>query len=111
MRVIWLTIQFIFGLAVFLAALAEIASFIIEHKSFWWQIIENILSILGPANPPVAELPIGENATAPGECIRYEKRIVDLHCEDKGDPLERYLCKITIPPAERICVEYAPPGG
>ena len=107
MRIIWLTVQFIFGGMIFLGAAAEVASHVLDHGSFWVDTVRNVRSLLEPANPPETTT---ETSSIKGQCLRYEKRVVDMRCEDMDDPSERFLCKITIPPAEPVCVEWAPPG-
>lgn len=107
MKIIWYLIQSVFGVVIFLGAAAEVTSHLLDHGSFWVETIHNVRSLLEPANPSE---PIADNASPQGQCLRYEKRIIDLHCDEMSDPSERYLCKITIPPAERVCVEFAPPG-
>ena len=107
MKIIWLTAQLVFGVVIFLGAAAEVASHVLEHGSFWARTYANVRSLIEPANPSTLAV---DETSARGPCLRYEKRVVDMNCEEMDDPSERFLCKITIPPAERVCVEYAPPG-
>ncbi len=99
--------QMIFATVLFLAASAEIASHMLDHGPFWWQNIQNVMTWF--AKPDPAKI-TAHDSSGRGACIRYDKRRVDLRCDEKEDPGDRYLCKITIPPAERVCVEYAPPS-
>ena len=89
-------------IVLFLATLTELATFGIDYGNIVLESLRNIAARL--ALPElIAQSPTPPEA--PKQCARYETRISNLHCENEEEPRKRFLCQITIPPAELVCVE------
>ena len=108
-RAFVVTFQVVVGAVFFFGAAAELTSLLLNHGSFVMENVRNLTAIIATNSdsPPdeVAKAPAP--ATGPN-CLRFEKKLVDLRCEEKENPADRMLCKITVPPTESVCVEYEP---
>jgi len=108
-RALVVTFQVVVGAVFFFGAAAEFTSLLLNHGSFVMENVRNLTAIIATNSdsPPdeVAKAPAP--ATGPN-CLRFEKKLVDLRCEEKENPADRMLCKITVPPTESVCVEYEP---
>ena len=83
------------GLVAFLAGIAAILSFVLDHPDWWRKNIENLAAHIAPAPaPPSAGTP---------KCAVYEKRVENPHCDQKSNPMERLLCRVTVPPVTLVC--------
>ena len=96
-RVTAFLIQLAIGIILFLAAVAQVASFGIDHGNVVFKSLINLLGRLAP--PPIVYQP-----PPPKQCSRYETRLKDLRCQEKP-PRERFLCTVTARPVEHICVD------
>ena len=95
-------IKYTVMIILFLATLAQLATFGIDHGNIVWQSLINIAARL--ALPElIAQSPTPPEA--PKQCERIETRITNLHCEKEEEPRKRFLCQATVPPAELVCVE------
>lgn len=107
-RALVVTFQVVVGAVFFFGAAAELTSLLLNHGSFVMENVRNLTAIIATNSdsPPdeVAKAP----APAGPNCVRFEKKLVDLRCEEKENPADRMLCKITVPPTESVCVEYEP---
>jgi hypothetical protein len=101
-------VQFLIGVILVLGAAAEVASLTLDHGSFVLRNVKNIVSIFGPDEPtePVGTTP-ETSLTTDARCIRYDKRVIDLRCDERTHPLDKALCQVTFPPTELVCVEYS----
>lgn len=108
-RALIVTFQLVVGAVFFFGAAAELTSLLLNHGSFVMENVRNLTAIIAqnsdsPPPDEVAKAP----APAGPNCVRFEKKLTDLRCEEKENPADRLLCKITVPPTESVCVEYEP---
>jgi hypothetical protein len=113
-KVLSLTLQILVGTIFFLGAAAEITSLVLSQGSIIMENIRNLAAIVANSNIPPLDHAAKPSASAAAKssaspnCARFEKKLADLHCEDRQNPADRMLCKITVPPTELVCVEYQP---
>jgi hypothetical protein len=101
-RIISVLIQSAIVVVLFLAAVAEIASFGLNYGNV---VIDSVRNIAGRiASLEIIYQPTQKDAP-PQQCSRHETRVTDLHCQDETEPRKRFLCQVTIPPVEVVCVE------
>ncbi len=83
------------GLVAFLACVAAILTFVLDHPDWWRNNIENLAAYIAPVPaPPAAATP---------KCAVYEKRVENPHCDRKADPLEQLLCRVSVPQVTLVC--------
>ena len=101
-RVVSVVVQAAIVVILFLAAVAEIASFGLNYGNV---VVDSLRNIAGRfALLEVIYQPTQKDAP-PKQCSRSETRVTDLHCQDEQEPRKRFLCQVTIPPVEVVCVE------
>lgn len=76
-----------------LAGVAEILSFALQHPNVFTTNLQNIAGYF--ASPPANN----------SKCERYDTHFEPVDCDAKKSPSERLLCKVTVPPVKKICVE------
>ena len=99
-------LQFAIDVVLFLGAAAEITSLALNHGSFLMENIKNVAALFQRVE--VTATTQEPQPQAAPQCLRSEKRLVDLRCGEKPNPADRILCKVTVPPTEIICVEHEP---
>ena len=102
LRAISYLLQITIGVILVLAAFAEVASFGLNYGNI---VIDSLRNIVGRFALPELISQSPEINTPSKKCVRYETRVTDLRCQDETNPRQRFLCQITVPPAELICVE------
>jgi hypothetical protein len=113
-KVLSVTFQVIVGTIFFLGAAAEVTSLVLSQGSLVMENIRNLAAIVANSDIPKADTTAKPSASADAKpsaspnCVRFEKKLTDLHCEEKQSPADRMLCKITVPPTELVCAEYEP---
>ena len=113
-KVLSVTFQVVVGTIFFLGAAAEITSLVLSQGSIVMENIRNLAAIVANSDIPQADTAtkpsasVGAKPSASPNCVRFEKKLTDLHCEERQSPADRMLCKITVPPTELVCVEYEP---
>ena len=95
-------LQICIGVILVLAAFAEVASFGLNYGNI---VIDSIINIAGRIGLPEIISQSTEINPPTKKCVRYETKITDLRCQDETNPRKRFLCEITVPPAEIVCVE------
>jgi len=81
--------QVVIGIVAFLSALAQIATFITNSPNVVLESIRNVFS---------------KSAAAP-RCARYDYQRRDGECDKMLELSQRLLCRITIQPLEKVCVD------
>jgi hypothetical protein len=113
-KVLSVTFQVVVGTIFFLGAAAEVTSLVLSQGSLVMENFKNLAAIVASSDIPKADTAAKPSASADAKpsaspnCVRFEKKLTDLHCEEKQSPADRMLCKITVPPTELVCVEYEP---
>ena len=85
----------VFGIAVFLAAVAEIITFLTNSPNV---VVESIINAFKP-------IPAQQPTPAP-QCARYDYQRRDGECDKLEELSHQLLCRITIQPLEKVCVEF-----
>jgi hypothetical protein len=80
----------VIGLIVVLASIAEVLGFVFQYNNV---VVESIRNLFQP-QPHIPQ------------CIRYESRPRATDCDSLVEASQRMLCRITVQPTERVCVEY-----
>jgi len=101
-RAISYLLQISIGLILILAAIAEVASFGLNYGNI---VVDSIINIAGRIGLPEIISQSPEINPPTKKCVRYETRVTDLRCQDETNPRKRFLCQVTVPPAEIVCVE------
>ena len=113
-KVLSVTFQVVVGTIFFLGAAAEVTSLVLSQGSLVMENFKNLAAIVANRDIPKADPTAKPSASADAKpsaspnCVRFEKKLTDLHCEEKQSPADRMLCKITVPPTELVCAEYEP---
>ena len=100
-RVTAFLIQLAIGIILFLAAVAEVASFGLDHGNV---VFKSLINLLGRFTLQDIVFQPPEGCPAPKQCSHYEQRATDLRCQEKP-PRERFLCTVTVPPVEYVCMD------
>ena len=121
-KVLSVTFQVVVGTIFFLGAAAEVTSLVLSQGSLVMENFKNLAAIVASSDIPKADTAAKPSASADAKpsanagakpsaspnCVRFEKKLTDLHCEERQSPADRMLCKITVPPTELVCAEYEP---
>jgi len=121
-KVFSVTFQVVVGTIFFLGAAAEVTSLVLSQGSLVMENFKNLAAIVASSDIPKADTAAKPSASADAKpsasagakpsaspnCVRFEKKLADLRCDEKQSPADRMLCKITVPPTELVCVEYEP---
>ena len=84
----------IVGLIVLLASIAQVLAFVFDYSNVVLISIKNLFE----SEPHIPQ------------CIRYENRPRTSDCNSLVEASQRLLCRITVQPTERVCVEFGAAG-